>query len=350
VPCLCWSCELLPEGPDSGLSVNALERRLRRNEPRSSPASKTMPMSWICAPFRSRSSESLPRLCPQCCKAVERWPPEKTKIARREETSRHFLLSQTNRRKSMNPLILAQTGFGRYWPKPSEPALRGRFPTGGIGADRRRAFVALVIRRTIPGNMDGRARLRRAGRGRGMPGRGLPRRRRFLGCRGIRPAGRALARLPCSEGLDAARRLQEQVRLHTGHTVTIGVAAHPTLDYSPQEALENARKAAEHAAFFGPNSRVAFDAVSLNISGDQCYERGTSRPPSTNSRRPCSWIPKTSTSTTASGCATASSETTSGAGGVCACALAGKRRVHGRLQHGSGLSAARRRRPRWSSS
>jgi tetratricopeptide (TPR) repeat protein len=38
--------------------------------------------------------------------------------------------------------------------------------------------------------------------------------------------------------------------------------------------MENARKAAEHAAFFGPNSRVIFDAVSLNISGDKFYEYG----------------------------------------------------------------------------
>ena len=36
----------------------------------------------------------------------------------------------------------------------------------------------------------------------------------------------------------------------------------------------NARKAADHAAFFGPGSCAAFDAVSLNISGDKCFEHG----------------------------------------------------------------------------
>jgi tetratricopeptide (TPR) repeat protein len=38
--------------------------------------------------------------------------------------------------------------------------------------------------------------------------------------------------------------------------------------------LENAFKALDHAAFFGPSSIVCFDAVSLNISGDRLYEEG----------------------------------------------------------------------------
>lgn len=58
------------------------------------------------------------------------------------------------------------------------------------------------------------------------------------------------------------------------HTLTIGIAAFPTLDYSRRDILVNACKALEHARFFGPDSQAAFDAVSLNISGDQHYDAG----------------------------------------------------------------------------
>jgi tetratricopeptide (TPR) repeat protein len=38
--------------------------------------------------------------------------------------------------------------------------------------------------------------------------------------------------------------------------------------------IDNACKALDHATFFGPGSAVAFDEVSLNISGDKLYENG----------------------------------------------------------------------------
>jgi tetratricopeptide (TPR) repeat protein len=77
-----------------------------------------------------------------------------------------------------------------------------------------------------------------------------------------------------SECLELVRRLQDDIRTCTGRTATAAVATYPTLDYSRQETPANASKALDHAAFFGPNSRVLFDAVSLNISGDKYYERG----------------------------------------------------------------------------
>jgi tetratricopeptide (TPR) repeat protein len=76
------------------------------------------------------------------------------------------------------------------------------------------------------------------------------------------------------DALQLARRLQEEIGAAAGRQVRVGVAGHPTLDFPPQAALDNARKALDHAAFFGPDSRVAFDAVSLNISGDALYEHG----------------------------------------------------------------------------
>jgi len=55
-------------------------------------------------------------------------------------------------------------------------------------------------------------------------------------------------------------------------TLSAGVAMFPTLSYEKYRILDNARKAIDHAAFFGPGAVTAFDAVSLNISGDRFYQ------------------------------------------------------------------------------
>jgi len=175
--------------------------------------------------------------------------------------------------------------------------------------------------------MDGGARLRRAGRGRGMPDEAC---RAAGGLWGVEASGLLAGLWPrcnAAEGLDVARGLQEQVHLRTGRTVTIGVAAHPTLDYAPLEALENARKAAEQCRFFRAEQRVAFDAVSLNISGDTCYERGDIPAAIHEFQKALQLDPKTSTSTTASRVLRRPRRPRAGAGGVCACALLGERRV-----------------------
>lgn len=74
--------------------------------------------------------------------------------------------------------------------------------------------------------------------------------------------------------LDLARGLQEQIKHQQGRSLTIGIAAYPALDFERAEILINAQKALEHAEFFGPDSTTAFDAVSLNISGDKYYQAG----------------------------------------------------------------------------
>ena len=70
------------------------------------------------------------------------------------------------------------------------------------------------------------------------------------------------------------RQLQKAVRGHIQKSVTIGIAEYPCINYAPEDVLENTLKALDHAAFFGPDSAVVFDAVSLNISGDHYYDRG----------------------------------------------------------------------------
>ncbi len=77
-----------------------------------------------------------------------------------------------------------------------------------------------------------------------------------------------------AEGRQSALMLQETFSRSRHETISIGVAAYPTIAYKKNQILDNARKALDHAAFFGPNSCVNFDSVSLNISGDKFYQNG----------------------------------------------------------------------------
>jgi tetratricopeptide (TPR) repeat protein len=74
--------------------------------------------------------------------------------------------------------------------------------------------------------------------------------------------------------LELAQKIKNSLAESTHETVSIGIASYPTLSFKKEEVLDNAAKALDHAAFFGPASIVAFDAVSLNISGDNLYQNG----------------------------------------------------------------------------
>ncbi|WP_457551388.1 tetratricopeptide repeat protein [Desulfobacula sp.] len=54
--------------------------------------------------------------------------------------------------------------------------------------------------------------------------------------------------------------------------ILMGVAAFPFHKFSKSQTLSNALKAIDHAAFFGPDTLIHFDAISLNISGDRLYQ------------------------------------------------------------------------------
>jgi len=77
-----------------------------------------------------------------------------------------------------------------------------------------------------------------------------------------------------SEGLEIARDIQNRLAEKSEQTVTIGIASYPISAFKKSDMIDNSRKALDHAAFFGPGSAVAFDGVSLNISGDKLYEDG----------------------------------------------------------------------------
>jgi len=77
-----------------------------------------------------------------------------------------------------------------------------------------------------------------------------------------------------TDTLQLAEDIQDRVDGLANGSVSIGVASYPTGNYKKEEIFDNAGKALTHAFFFGANSAVLFDAVSLNISGDELYQKG----------------------------------------------------------------------------
>jgi tetratricopeptide (TPR) repeat protein len=74
--------------------------------------------------------------------------------------------------------------------------------------------------------------------------------------------------------LKLAEKFKVKLAQKRDETVTIGIASYPALNFKKHQILENARKAFDHAQFFGSDSTVSFDSVSLNISGDKLYDKG----------------------------------------------------------------------------
>jgi tetratricopeptide (TPR) repeat protein len=77
-----------------------------------------------------------------------------------------------------------------------------------------------------------------------------------------------------AQTIDLTRRIQTRLKEKAKKTITVGIAEYPTITYQKSEIIENATKALDHATFLGPDSAVAFDGISLNISSDKLYEKG----------------------------------------------------------------------------
>ena len=77
-----------------------------------------------------------------------------------------------------------------------------------------------------------------------------------------------------TDGIELARDIQDRLAEKAEQTVTIGIASYPVITFKKSDMIDNASKALDHAAYFGPGSAVVFDGVSLNISGDKLYENG----------------------------------------------------------------------------
>ena len=77
-----------------------------------------------------------------------------------------------------------------------------------------------------------------------------------------------------TSGFELAKEVQRRLQLTGKETVSIGLAVYPFWPFEKGSILDNARKAVDHAAFFGPDTITPFDAVSLNISADKLYQYG----------------------------------------------------------------------------
>jgi tetratricopeptide (TPR) repeat protein len=74
--------------------------------------------------------------------------------------------------------------------------------------------------------------------------------------------------------LKLADKIKNRLSELRNETVSIGIASFPTINFNKDQIIDNARKALDHAVFFGSDSTVLFDSVSLNISGDTLYQKG----------------------------------------------------------------------------
>ncbi len=74
-----------------------------------------------------------------------------------------------------------------------------------------------------------------------------------------------------------AKQIRNLIATAASETVTIGIAPYPMGDFERTDLMLNACKALDHAAFFGPDSTVIFDDISLNISGDNLFQAGDIR-------------------------------------------------------------------------
>lgn len=66
--------------------------------------------------------------------------------------------------------------------------------------------------------------------------------------------------------------LKEKISTALDADILMGVATFPFHTFERSDIPGNALKAIDHAAFFGSNHMIYFDAVSLNISGDRLYQ------------------------------------------------------------------------------
>jgi tetratricopeptide (TPR) repeat protein len=59
--------------------------------------------------------------------------------------------------------------------------------------------------------------------------------------------------------------------------VALGIGYWPCLDLAKREIPVNCRRALMHGNFFGPGAVTVFDHISLNVSGDYCFDEGDFR-------------------------------------------------------------------------
>lgn len=70
------------------------------------------------------------------------------------------------------------------------------------------------------------------------------------------------------------KKIQKELANRCKETINIGIALYPFIQFDKRNVIVNACKALDHATLLGNGSIIILDAISLNISGDQFYQKG----------------------------------------------------------------------------
>jgi len=84
--------------------------------------------------------------------------------------------------------------------------------------------------------------------------------------------GAAVPDVDSAQATALARALQTALAARHIETISIGITEFPLQQFDQLQCLTNAAKALDHGAFFGADTCVTFDSVSLNVSGDRYYQ------------------------------------------------------------------------------
>ncbi|MCW7752476.1 tetratricopeptide repeat protein [Desulfobotulus sp. H1] len=76
------------------------------------------------------------------------------------------------------------------------------------------------------------------------------------------------------KGSAEAKCIFHRLKQHQHGLLSAGIYSHPLANFSSSMAIGYGRKALAHSLLLGPGSVAEFDAVSLNISGDEAYQKG----------------------------------------------------------------------------
>jgi len=90
-------------------------------------------------------------------------------------------------------------------------------------------------------------------------------------------AGQLLLLLPdytAARTAEEVKRLAEQIKIRTDLCAAIGYSHWPSDGTSRIDSVRNCRKAILHGSFYGAGAQVAFDFLSLNVSGDLYFDEG----------------------------------------------------------------------------
>ncbi|MCK5542632.1 MAG: tetratricopeptide repeat protein [Desulfobacterales bacterium] len=77
-----------------------------------------------------------------------------------------------------------------------------------------------------------------------------------------------------NEAKGILKSIKEKMSSAMNIEICVGASWFPSEDYSKFDSFDNAVKALDHAAFFGKDSTMFFDAISIHIYGDRLYQLG----------------------------------------------------------------------------